>query len=186
MKPEDLEGIIPAVVLPMRKDFSIDLDVFKQYIDWVIDQGASGIAVNVDTGEGPYLDFEERIQIIKSTKDVVGSRCFIVAGIGGPGTSSAVRNAKAAHDAGADALLVFPTPAFLNDPLNPQVICSYHQAIAETSKLPIIVFQLGPIFGGDNYPAHALAKVLEVPQSYWDKRCVFRRSKILAYQRCCI
>ena len=31
---------------------------------------------------------------------------------------TAVANARAAREAGADALLVFPTPAYLNDPLD--------------------------------------------------------------------
>ena len=65
---------------------------------------------------------------------------------------------------GADALLIFPTPAFLNDPLDAKIIYSYHKEIAEASRAPIIVFQLGPIFGGVNYPTHALEKVLELPQ----------------------
>jgi 4-hydroxy-tetrahydrodipicolinate synthase len=39
----------------------------------------------------------------------------------------------------------------------------YHQAIAEAAELPLIVFQLGPIFGGVNYPPHALAETLRIP-----------------------
>lgn len=162
MEAISLEGIIPAIIVPMRSDFSIDYGALETYLEWVIGQGAVGLAVNVDTGEGPYLTPEERSQVIQISRRVANGRCYIVAGVGGPGTLSAVDNAKAARDAGADALLVFPTPAFLNDPLDPGIPVEYHRSIGEASGLPLIVFQLGPIFGGLNYPVEALANILHL------------------------
>lgn len=164
MNANSLKGIIPAVIVPMRKDYSIDFEAYRNYLEWVISQGPVGLAVNVDTGEGPYLTPDERGEVIRVTKEVAAGRCFIVAGVGGPSTIFATANAKAAREAGADALLVFPTAAFLNDPLDPRIMVQYHWAIAEASGLPLIVFQLGPIFGGVNYPAQALAQVLRIPQ----------------------
>ena len=164
MQPLHLNGIIPAVVVPMRQDSLIDFEAYQRYLEWVIRQGPVGIAVNVDTGEGPYLTPEERSQVIRVTRQVAAGRCGIIAGVGGPGTLNAVANARSAREAGADALLVFPVSAFLNDPLDTRIIYDYHKAIAEASGLPLIIFQLGPIFGGLNYPPEALAKVLELPQ----------------------
>jgi 4-hydroxy-tetrahydrodipicolinate synthase len=162
MQNINLAGIIPAVIVPMRADYQIDFPAFRHYLEWVVSQNPVGLAVNVDTGEGPYLTTEERFQVIQTTREVAGGRCSIIAGVGGPSTLTAQGNAQAARDAGADALLVFPTPAFLNDPLNSDILVNYHKAIAEASGLPLIVFQLGPIFGGINYPAQALAKLLEL------------------------
>jgi len=164
MQSINLEGIIPAVIVPMRADYSIDFDAFRRYLEWIVGLDPVGLAVNVDTGEGPYLTMEERLQVIRIARQVAGRRCAVIAGIGGPGTLSAVDNARLARDSGADALLVFPTPAFLNDPLDPDIPYEYHKAIAEESGLPLIVFQLGPLFGGVNYPAEALTRILELPQ----------------------
>jgi len=160
----NLNGIIPAVIVPMRQDYSIDFEAFRRYLEWVVSQNPVGLAVNVDTGEGPYLTPEERSEVIRTARQVAAGRCFVVAGVGGPSTILAVANAKAARDAGADALLVFPTAAFLNDPLDPRIMYDYHQAIADASGLPLIMFQLGPIFGGVNYPPQALAETLRIPQ----------------------
>ncbi|MGA9398564.1 MAG: dihydrodipicolinate synthase family protein [Anaerolineaceae bacterium] len=164
MKPNDLEGIIPAVVVPMRSDYTIDFNVFEKYLEWVINQEPVGLAVNVDTGEGPYLTPDERFEIIRTARRVANGRCAIIAGIGGPATMAAVANARAARESGADALLVFPTPVYLNDPLDVLIPYHYHKAIADASDLPIIAFQLGPVFGGINYPPDALEKLLELPQ----------------------
>lgn len=160
----DLEGIFPAVVVPMRSDFSIDFATFQNYLEWVVSQEPAGIAVNVDTGEGPYLTNDERKKVISVTRDVVKNRCSIIAGVGGPSTMFAVGNASAAKDAGADALLIFPTPAYLNDPLDDNIPYLYHKAIADAVDLPLVAFQLGPVFGGVNYTSSSLKKLLTLPQ----------------------
>jgi 4-hydroxy-tetrahydrodipicolinate synthase len=160
----NLQGIIPAVIVPMRQDYAIDFEAFRRYLEWVVSQGPVGLAVNVDTGEGPYLTPEERSEVIRTAREVAAGRCFVVAGVGGPSTLNAIHNARAARDAGADALLVFPTAAFLNDPLDGRIMVEYHKAIGDASGLPLIVFQLGPVFGGVNYPPDALAETLRIPQ----------------------
>ena len=54
------KGIFPATITPMNEDFSIDFESFKNYLNWLKNQGVSGFAINVDTGEGPSLTSEER------------------------------------------------------------------------------------------------------------------------------
>jgi 4-hydroxy-tetrahydrodipicolinate synthase len=179
MHSSDLIGMIPAVVVPMRADYSIDFPAFRRYLEWVVSQNPVGLAVNVDTGEGPYLTVDERFQVIQTAKEVAGGRCAIIAGVGGPGTLTAEVNARAAREAGADALLVFPTPVYLNDPLDPEIPYNYHKAIARASDLPLIVFQLGPIFGGVNYTPEALMKVLELPEIFGLKDASFDAQRFL-------
>ena len=164
MNALNLEGIIPATIVPMREDYSIDVPALRHYLEWMVSLGPAGLAVNADTGEGPYLTSEERALVIRTAREAAGGRCAIIAGVGGPSTQAATGNAKAAADAGADALLVFPTAAFLNDPLDAQIPYNYHRAIAEASGLPLVAFQLGPIFGGVNYPPEALERLLKLPQ----------------------
>jgi 4-hydroxy-tetrahydrodipicolinate synthase len=163
-KAEDLAGMIPAVIVPMDKDYKIDFAAYRRYIAWLVSLKPAGLAVNVDTGEGPYLSSDERAEVIRVTRDVAAGRCKVVAGCGGPATHMAQANAKVARDAGADALLIFPTPAFLNDPLDPRIAHDYHKAIAEAAGLPLVVFQLAPLFGGVDYTPESLAKILTLPQ----------------------
>lgn len=180
MNHKDLEGMIPAVIVPMRSDYSIDFKAYENYLNWVVSQNPVGIAVNVDTSEGPYLTIEERHEIIRVTQKVADGRCFVIAGVGGPATASAVENAHAAQDAGADALLIFPTPAYLNDPLDDRIPYLYHKAIVEAVNLPIIVFQLGLVFGGANYTRSSLEKLLELPQIIGLKDASFDAQRFVA------
>lgn len=159
----DVRGIIPAIVTPMLPDGSFDAASMQNYIEWLMPQKPIALAVNVDTGEGPHLSFDERGQILQTVAAAVKGRCKLVAGIGGPSTAMAVANAKQARAAGADALLVFPIPAYLGQPLHPEIPYAYHSAIAAASELPLILFQLQPALGGLNFTAEVLRRLIEIP-----------------------
>jgi 4-hydroxy-tetrahydrodipicolinate synthase len=155
----DLDGLIPATVLPMHADGSIDEPALREYIAWVVAQGPVALAINVDTGEGPHLTHDEKVRILDIVRDVTDTP--IVAGLAGPSTDAAVRQARDFKAAGADALLVFPIPAYLSSPLNPAVPVAYHTAIAEVG-LPLILFQLQPALAGVNYENDVLQAMAEV------------------------
>jgi 4-hydroxy-tetrahydrodipicolinate synthase len=155
----DLDGLIPATVLPMHADGSIDEPALRRYIGWVVEQGPVALAINVDTGEGPHLTHDEKVRIINVVRDVTPTP--IVAGLAGPSTDAAVRQARDFKAAGADALLVFPIPAYLSTPLDPAIPVAYHEAIAEVG-LPLILFQLQPALAGVNYEADVLAAMASV------------------------
>jgi dihydrodipicolinate synthase/N-acetylneuraminate lyase len=119
----------------------------RYYIGWVVAQGPVALAINVDTGEGPHLTHDEKIWVLRIVREV--TQLPIVAGLAGPSTDAAVRQAKDFREAGADALLVFPIPAYLSEPLDVRVPVAYHEAIAAVG-LPLVLFQLQPALGGVN------------------------------------
>jgi dihydrodipicolinate synthase/N-acetylneuraminate lyase len=155
----NLDGLIPATVLPMHVDGSIDELALRSYIGWIAEQGPVALAINVDTGEGPHLTHDEKIRVLQVVREVTDLP--IVAGLAGPSTDAAVRQARDFKAAGADALLVFPIPAYLSEPLNPRVPVLYHEAIAEVG-LPLILFQLQPALAGLNFEADTLRAMASV------------------------
>ena len=163
MQDIDLRGIIPAIVTPMTSEGELDLPALRRYAQWLADQGPVALAVNVDTGEGPHLTVDEKRQTLETVAKVVAGKCKVVGGVAGPSTALGVANARAAQAAGSDALLVFPIPAFLGLPLNPEVPYRYHAAIAEAVDLPLILFQLQPALGGVLFTTEILHKLVTIP-----------------------
>lgn len=163
MQDVDLRGIIPAIVTPMTSDAELDLPSLRRYAQWLADQGPVALAVNVDTGEGPHLTADEKRQTLETVAEAVAGKCRVVGGVAGPSTAQGVINARAARSAGADALLIFPIPAFLGQPLNPEIPYRYHAAIAEAVDMPLILFQLQPALGGVLYTTEALQKLITIP-----------------------
>jgi len=179
MNDIDLRGIIPAIVTPMTRDAELDLPALRRYVNWLADQGPVALAVNVDTGEGPHLTPDEKRQTLETVAEVVAGRCKVVGGVAGPSTALGMANARAARDAGADALLIFPIPAYLGQPLNPEVPYRYHAAIAEAVDLPLILFQLQPALGGVLYTTEILHRLIAIPSVLAIKEASFDAMRYL-------
>ena len=158
-----LDGIIPAVALPMTPDGNPDLEAFAAYLRWISDQGPIALAVNADTGEGPHLSADERMAVLHAALEAVGDRLPIIAGLAGPYTGAAVAAARSFERAGAAGLLVFPIPAYGGQPLDGEIPYAYHAAIADASPLPLVLFQLQPALGGVIFEDATLERLVEIP-----------------------
>ena len=179
MQDIDLRGIIPAIVTPMTSTGEVDLPALKRYIQWLVEQGPVALAVNVDTGEGPHLTADEKRQILETVAETVAGKCKVIGGVAGPSTAQGVANARAAQSAGSDALLVFPIPAYLGQPLNPEVPYRYHVAIAEAVDLPLILFQLQPALGGVLFTTEILHRLITIPSVTAIKEASFDAMRFL-------
>jgi 4-hydroxy-tetrahydrodipicolinate synthase len=96
--------------------------------------------------------------------DAAQGRAAVVGGVASATTADAVATALMYKEAGADGVVVFPNAAFRNAPLDPRIPYEYHKAIADEAGLPIILFQLAPVFGGVNYSREVLLRLLEIPE----------------------
>jgi 4-hydroxy-tetrahydrodipicolinate synthase len=155
-----MKGLIAAIVTPMREDFSVDETSLRRYVRWLTDQAVTGLAVNVDTGEGPHLSAEERIGVLEIVAEEVGDRTLIVAGLAASFTEQARSLAADAARAGAGALLVFPIPVYQGEPLDPEIPVRYHRAVHDASGLPLIAFQLQPALGGVNFSVEVIERLM--------------------------
>ncbi len=170
----DLQGIIPATVLPLTAEGEIDEGELRKYIRWIAGQGIKAVAVNVDTGEGPHLWHDERLRVIRIYKEeLAGKEILIVAGLGASFTAQAVKYGTEYREAGADCLLVFPITAYLGQPLPSEIPHRYHQAIADGVGLPMILFTLQPALGGTDFSDETLARLAEIPQVVAIKEALF-------------
>jgi 4-hydroxy-tetrahydrodipicolinate synthase len=143
----------------MTVDGDIDEPALRSYIAWVVEQGPVALAINVDTGEGPHLTHDEKVRILRIVRETTDIP--IVAGLAGPSTDAAVRQATDFQAAGADALLVFPIPAYLSEPLDVRVPVNYLEAVAAVG-LPLILFQLQPALAGVNFEPETLRAMAAV------------------------
>lgn len=179
MRDVDLRGIIPAIVTPMTAGGGLDLPALRRYVEWLAPQGPVALAVNVDTGEGPHLTADEKRQTLETVVEAAAGRCQVVAGVAGPSTAQGQANARAAQAAGADALLVFPIPAFLGQPLRTDMVYAYHAALAEAVDLPLVLFQLQPALGGVLYSSEVLHCLIDIPAVIAIKEASFDAMRFL-------
>ena len=131
--------LITAMVTPFNKAGEIDWAGVEKIAAHLVATGHDGIAVNGTTGEAPTTSDDEKDQIIKTVRRVVGDKIKIVAGAGNNETSHSVEQAKRAAKAGADGLLVV-TP-YYNKP--PQAgIVAHFTSMADATDLPVMMYDI--------------------------------------------
>lgn len=134
-------GVIPACLLPLHDDLTIDIPNFRKHLDDIASvRGVSAITVNGHASEVSSCSFDEQKQLLEVANDEVGDRVPIVAGIYAESTAEAVRLARMAEQSGASALLIFPPNVFQLG-MRPEMVLAHHAAIADASSLPQIAFQ---------------------------------------------
>ena len=131
--------LLTAMVTPFTKSGEIDWAGVEKIASHLVSSGHDGIVLNGTTGEAPTTSDDEKDQIIKVVRKVVGDKIKIVAGAGNNETSHSVEQAQRAAKAGADGLLVV-TP-YYNKP--PQAgIQAHFTAMADATDLPVMMYDI--------------------------------------------
>jgi 4-hydroxy-tetrahydrodipicolinate synthase len=167
-KPKAFEpkGVIPACLLPLHADLSIDEPSYRRHLrDVTRVAGLSAITVNAHASEVASCSFEEQQRILAITMDEVGMRNPVVHGVYADGSFQAARISRMAQSGGASCLLVFPPgPLALGSHSRPEMAIAHFKTIADASDLPIICFQY-PLASGLGYPVDTLLKLIDAVPS---------------------
>jgi 4-hydroxy-tetrahydrodipicolinate synthase len=158
---ERFAGVNASLALPMSADFQPDLAALRRYARWIVHQGAIGVTVNADTGEGAHLTLAERVAVVEAVKEEVGDAVDVVSGLIAAYTDQATEIAGALRGAGADGLLVFAIPSFAGAPLPAEMVYRYYAAVGDVG-LPLIAFNLTPSLGGVVLEPEAISRLSEV------------------------
>ena len=139
MKPIVFKGCGTAIVTPFTNDNKINFPVFEKMIENQIKNKCDAIIVCGTTGESATLTDAERKELIKFTVQKVNGRVPVIAGTGSNNTAYAIELTKYAESVHANACLVV-TP-YYNKTTQTGLI-KHYQAIASSTKLPIILYNV--------------------------------------------
>ncbi|MER7563271.1 5-dehydro-4-deoxyglucarate dehydratase [Streptomyces sp. NPDC097941] len=137
-------GVLSFPLTSFHDDGTLDPDGFRAHVAAQIATAPGAVFPACGTGEFFSLDEDEYRQVVTITVEEAGGRVPVVAGIG-YGWAQAVRFARIAEEAGADALLVLPhyLVAAPQDGLVAQL-----EQIAARTGLPLIAYQRGQVAFG--------------------------------------
>ena len=142
--------IITAMVTPFKENYEVDYEALEKLVNHLIATGTDTILVAGTTGECPTLTHEEEWDVLKFVIKTVNGRIKVIMGTGSNCTDTAIMTAKKAEELGADAILtVVP---YYNKP-NQRGLISHFSAIAEATKLPVILYNIPGRTGINMLPA---------------------------------
>ncbi|MFC4597684.1 dihydrodipicolinate synthase family protein [Cohnella hongkongensis] len=146
----EIRGVIPILAAPFTSDGAdIDYDDLRRLVDFVIGEGVHGVALLGVASEFYKISDEERRRMIEVTIEQAAGRVPVIVNITQHASELAVKDARHAEEAGADAIMLIP-PYFMS-PSN-AAVSAHIQAVARQTELPMII-QYAPDVTGAGIPA---------------------------------
>jgi len=152
-------GVGTALVTPFTQSGTLDEVGVRRLGRRQIDAGVHFLCPCGTTGESPTLTDGERTRIVEILVDEANGAVPVLAGAGGNNTTEVIHQADAMRHAGASGLLSV-TP-YYNKPTQ-EGLYQHYKAIAESTSLPIIVYNV-PGRTGVNVEVATLARLAQIP-----------------------
>ncbi|MES1178317.1 MAG: 4-hydroxy-tetrahydrodipicolinate synthase [Myxococcales bacterium] len=135
-----LSGAYTALVTPFTQDGSeVDFAAYEKHLELQIAGGISGLVPCGTTGEVPNLSDAEQRELIARTKKVARGRALVLAGTGSNNTKKSIEGAKAAVEAGADAVMI--VMPYYSKPTQ-EGLFQHLCAIAKSISAPVVVYNI--------------------------------------------
>ena len=159
-------GVFPATLCPFHDDESIDEEGLCAYIAELASvDGIKGVTCNGHTGEIMSLRPGERnrvTEIVKQGADASGRDVKVISGVSAEGSLEAVDHARAAQEAGADAILLMPPHHWLRFGRSSRTAVGFFEDVA-AAGVPIVVHQY-PAWTKAGYSLEEMQEMVQIPE----------------------
>ena len=156
-------GVFPAILCPFGADEAIDEPGLAAYAREIADvEGVMGLVVNGHTGEVVSLLPEERGRVTAVVAEAIGGSVKLVSGVCAEGSAEAVVHARAAGDAGADAVLLMPPHHWLRFGRSGETAVGFVADVAQAVDIGIILHQY-PAWTRACYSLEEMLAIAEIP-----------------------
>lgn len=133
----DWQGVFPAATTQFKDDQSLDIPGTLEHNERMLQAGIHGLIMLGTVGENCSLDAGEKLEVLRSTVDRVGSRVPVLTGVAEYTTRQACRFAAEAEKIGVDGLMVLPAMVYNSDA---RETIAHFRAVASATGLPILCY----------------------------------------------
>ena len=145
----DWHGVYPAVPTQFNEDFSLNLPATQQHVEALLAEGIHGLIMLGTIGENCSLSLDEKVKVLKATKEVCGERVPLLTGIAEFTTAGACETAKAAAKAGVSGFMLMPAMVYNSDR---RETVNHFRTVAAATELPIMCYNNPPVYRVDITP----------------------------------
>jgi 4-hydroxy-tetrahydrodipicolinate synthase len=158
-KLEGLKGCGTALVTPFLANGKVDEKALVSLVNWQIQEGIHFLVPCGTTGESPTLKHAEHLAVVEAVTRTAAGRVPVLAGAGGNDTDKIAGLIAELKKLGVDGIL--SVSPYYNKP-TPEGIYQHYRALAESTDLPIIVYNV-PGRTGSNILPDTLMRLAEIP-----------------------
>lgn len=145
----DWHGVYPAVPTQFNEDFSLNLPATQKHVEALLAEGIHGLVMLGTIGENCSLSLDEKIKVLKATKEVCGDQVPLLTGVAEFTTAGACETAKAAAKAGVTGFMLLPAMVYNSDH---RETVNHFRTVAAATDLPIMCYNNPPVYRVDITP----------------------------------
>lgn len=146
MSTTPFSGVLVPALTPFRPDWSPNTQAFIQHCNWLIDQGADGLAVFGTTSEANSLSIDERIELLESLVTSGIDAQMLMPGTGMCALPDSIRLTRHALDLGCGGVLMLPP--FYYKRMSDDGLYEYFTRVIEQigdSRLKLYLYHIPPM-----------------------------------------
>ena len=146
MAQSTFHGVLVPALTPFKKNLEPDTDAFLTHCQWLLQQGAAGLAVFGTTSEGNSLVAEERMNLLEALISGNISPARLMPGTGTCALPETIRLTQHAVSRGCAGVLMLP-PFYYKAVNDDALFASYSEVIQRVghSGLRIYLYHIPPV-----------------------------------------
>lgn len=145
MKYAKYKGIFPAFYACYDSEGNVSTQATKDFVEYLIGKGVSGLYVGGSSGECIYLSVEERKQTLEAVMEVAKGRIAIIAHVACNNTKDSQELARHAESLGVDAIAAIP-PIYFRLP--ERAIAKYWNDISDAApNTDFVIYNIPQLAG---------------------------------------
>lgn len=140
---EPLPRVMPALITPFTADGEIDANAHVHNLGRLASSGVEGVVLGGSTGEGPYLELQERGRLAALTREAEPA-LSIVSGINAETVRTAIDQIDEVADHADAVLVITPTTLARN---RHSIVGDFYEAVADAARVPVLLYTVPPVTG---------------------------------------
>ncbi len=134
-----LRGVVPAITTPFTESGGVDHPALERQVAYLRDAGAHGIFACGGTGEGAYLTVQEKADVVRTVRDVIGPDGLLCAALIGPSTAEVAEQMAALAGSAID-YVVATAPFYYA--MRQQDLVEHYVRLAAVATTPLIAYNI--------------------------------------------
>ncbi|GGO99797.1 dihydrodipicolinate synthase family protein [Stakelama pacifica] len=130
-------GVYPAATTQFTEALDVDIAATQATQSALVDDGVNGLILLGTCGENNSLTGQEKRSILAASREAVGGRVPLVAGVSELTTAAAAQFARDAEKAGVSGLMVLPAMVYVP---SEDELFAHFEAVAMATSLPIMLY----------------------------------------------
>jgi L-threo-3-deoxy-hexylosonate aldolase len=154
----------PTVIFFDRQTEELDLACIKKHCYRLARAGLAGLVANGSNGEAVHLTANERSAVTRATREALDAAGFtstpVIVGVSEQSVKATLQLCQDAATDGGDFVLLM-APSFYKWAMTPKTLYNFFDKVADSSPLPVIVYNYPGAASGIDLDSDFLIKLLQ-------------------------